>query len=242
MVSVLAQSASSSANIGEYVQNVFQQAIGIDVMMAFRILALWIFIVWLVFALWVAVDASSRYKRWQVAVLWFLFVLPFNVLGFIGYLFMRPVVTIDEHQWTKLESKYLMHELSSVNDCPHCGTLVPVTNNYCGVCGTQMNINCPKCEVIQSIYSVHCTNCGVRIGEEQKVVAPIKGVYAHESLLHKIKDVISSSKSKAQAKIAQVKETLAAKKQAAAIKKAEKLEKKKSKKEEKKESTEAKAA
>jgi hypothetical protein len=179
MYSLLAQAASSPAtDLTSYLQSIFQQALGIDVMLAFRLLGMWVFIIWLVFALWVAIDASARYKQWQVAVLWFLFVLPFNVLGFIGYLFMRPAVTIDEHQWTKLESKYLMHELSSVNDCPNCGTLVPVSHNYCAVCGTQMNINCPKCEAIQSIYNVHCSNCGETLGENQKQVSTLQ-VHAH---------------------------------------------------------------
>lgn len=194
MYTLLAQAGTPAADIGTYLQSMFQQAIGIDVMLAFKMLGLWVFIIWLVFALWVAVDASARYKQWQVAVLWFLFVLPFNVLGFVGYLFMRPPVTIDEHQWTKLESKYLMHELSSVNDCPTCGTLVPVSNNFCPVCGTQMNVTCAKCEATQSIYHIHCTNCGEKIGEEQKQVSKLKIVSHKQNIFQKIGEAVLGAK------------------------------------------------
>jgi uncharacterized OB-fold protein len=194
MLTFLAQTAAPSADIGTYIQGLFQQALGIDVMLAFRLLAFWTFIIWLVFALWVAIDASARYKQWHVAMLWFLFVLPFNILGFIGYLFMRPNVTLDEHQWTKLESKYLMHELSSVNDCPTCGTLVPVTQNYCAVCGTQMNLNCPKCEALQSIYHVYCSNCGQRLGEDAKMESTLKVVSYKPNLLQKLGEAVLSAR------------------------------------------------
>lgn len=212
MLGILAQTTSNPADIGTYMQNIFQQVIGIDVMLAFRLLGVWVFIIWLVFALWVAVDASARYRNWQVAVLWFLFVLPFNILGLIGYLFMRPAVTIDEQKWTKLESKYLMHELSSVNDCPTCGTLVPVSNNFCGACGTQMNINCPKCESLQSIYTVFCSSCGERLGEVPQQNTTIVITEKRPSLFHKVKTVVNGTKENLVTKVSQFRENLKTKK------------------------------
>lgn len=212
MYTLLAQVATApTADIGTYIQDLFQKAIGIDVMLAFRVLGLWIFIIWLVFALWVAVDASARYKQWQVAVLWFLFVLPFNILGFIGYLFMRPSVTLDEHQWTKLESKYLMHELSSVNDCPMCGTLIPVSQNFCAVCGTQMNVNCPKCESIQSIYYVHCSNCGEKLGDSDKQESTLKVAGVRVNLIQRIGSAVFSVKERIATRLARMKQKRAEK-------------------------------
>jgi hypothetical protein len=169
MTTIVAQATTATPpDVGTYVQEVFQSLMGIDVMLALKLVGVWIFLIWVVFALWVAFDAASRYKRWPVAIIWFIFVLPFNVFGFVGYLFMRPVVTLEEKQWTKLESKYLMHELSSVNDCPTCSTLVPVTQNYCAACGTQMNVNCPKCDSLQSIYNGFCSHCGQKLTPEKK--------------------------------------------------------------------------
>lgn len=172
MLGFLVQAAetTNSLDIGDYTQALFKSLVGVDVMLTFRLLFAWLFIIWVIFALWVAVDAVNRYRQWPVAVFWFLFVVPFNVLGFIGYLFMRPVVTLEEKQWTKLESKYLMYELSSVNDCPSCHTLVPTSHNYCAVCGTQMNVNCPKCDVLQSIYNGFCSSCGTKLTPEEKKV------------------------------------------------------------------------
>jgi len=181
-------------------------------MLAFRILGLWLLIIWIVFALWVAVDASARYKQWQLSVLWFLFVLPFNFLGFIGYLFMRPTVTLDEHQWTKLESKYLMHELSSVNDCPMCGTLIPVAQNFCAVCGTQMNVNCPKCESLQSIYNIHCSTCGEKLGDVDKQSTKLKVTGMKVNLLQKIGEAVLSVKNAVVTKVGSLKAKLAEKK------------------------------
>jgi len=213
MYTLLAQVPTTpTSDIASYVQGLFQQIIGIDVMLAFRILGLWLLIIWIVFALWVAVDASARYKQWQLSVLWFLFVLPFNFLGFIGYLFMRPTVTLDEHQWTKLESKYLMHELSSVNDCPMCGTLIPVAQNFCAVCGTQMNVNCPKCESLQSIYNIHCSTCGEKLGDVDKQSTKLKVTGMKVNLLQKIGEAVLSVKNAVVTKVGSLKAKLAEKK------------------------------
>jgi predicted RNA-binding Zn-ribbon protein involved in translation (DUF1610 family) len=170
MVQILSQAVEATPDLASYVGNVMTQLMGIDVLMVLRLVGVWLFLIWIVFALWVALDATARYKQWPMAFAWFLFVLPFNVFGFIGYLFMRPVVTLEDKQWTKLESKYLMYELSNVNDCPTCGTIIPAAQNFCAACGTQMNMNCPKCESLQSIYNNNCTQCGEKLRKDEVVV------------------------------------------------------------------------
>ena len=116
---------------------------------------------------------------------------------------MRPVVTIEEHQWTKLESKYLMHELSSVNDCPMCGTLVPVTQNYCAVCGTQMNVTCGKCGAMQSIYNLYCSGCGEKLGEEVKKEEKGKNKVHREPILQSLGSAIIAAKNSVTTKTSQ---------------------------------------
>ena len=171
MVTYLAQAASdgASADFGVYTRELFNQLLGVDIFVIFKLFAFWLFFIWVVFALWVAFDASNRYKNWYTALLWFIFVLPFNLIGFIGYLFMRPVVTLEEKQWTKLEGKYLMQELSNINDCPNCGTIVPSTQHFCAACGTQMNVKCHGCGSMQSIYNIHCGACGEQLQRPNKV-------------------------------------------------------------------------
>lgn len=196
MVQLLAQS-NPNLDFTVYFQDLVNQVIGIDAVMALKVVVGWIFLVWLVFCLWVAFDAGARYKQWYVALGWFMFVLPFNFFGFIGYLFMRPAVTLDEKQWTKLESKYLMNELSSVNDCPTCGTLVPVSQNYCAVCGTQMNINCPGCEGLQSIYNAFCSSCGKQLTPvEIKKEVEKQGDTSKTSFVQKIQEAVSQARLK----------------------------------------------
>jgi RNA polymerase subunit RPABC4/transcription elongation factor Spt4 len=63
-----------------------------------------------------------------------------------------------------------MYELSNVNDCPSCGTIIPASQNFCAVCGTQMNMNCPKCETLQSIYNNNCTHCGEKLRADEVIV------------------------------------------------------------------------
>lgn len=200
MFTYFAQTASApaSTDIVTYSQDLFKQLVGMDIATAFKILVVWLLIIWLVFALWVAIDAAARYKQILAAVFWFLFVLPFNVLGFIGYLFMRPTVTLDEKQWTKLESKYLMYELSTVNDCPNCNTLVPVGQNFCAVCGTMMNIDCPKCASSQSIYNTFCNQCGDRLAADEKPFKPQEkgSAIAKMSLREKLATVLTKAKGK----------------------------------------------
>jgi len=168
MIGILVQTIAedTSADLGVYTQKVFNELLGIDIMLAFKMLVFWIFFIWVIFALWVAFDASTRYKSWYVSLFWFIFVLPFNVIGFIGYLFMRPVVTLEEKQWTNLEGKFLMQELSNLNDCPTCGTLVAANQDFCAVCGTKMTDTCSSCGTSQSIYNLHCISCGNKMSTD----------------------------------------------------------------------------
>lgn len=198
MFSYLVQSTADPAvaDLGAYSQQVFSQLLGVDIMFVFRVIAIWLFVVWVVFSLWVAIDASARYKKAYSPILWFLFVLPFNIIGFIGYLFMRPVTTLEEKQWTKLEGKYLLQELSTVNDCPKCGMVVPTSSNFCAACGTQTNINCPKCESLQSVYHIYCGNCGEKLQVEGEAVSIAEQVLKKPSFVSRFKNYMAAVSSK----------------------------------------------
>lgn len=45
---------------------------------------------WLMFCIWVFIDANRRFKKLWIAILFTLIVLPFNIPGFILYLIARP--------------------------------------------------------------------------------------------------------------------------------------------------------
>ncbi|WKZ29844.1 MAG: hypothetical protein QY314_03475 [Candidatus Dojkabacteria bacterium] len=163
-----------ATDISGYIGQVLDSLLGIDILFVLKVLVTWLFIIWIVFALWVAVDAMQRYRNPLFAILWFVFVAPFNFLGLIGYLFIRPTLTLEEKEWTKLEGKYLMHELSNINDCPQCKTMVPTSSNYCIVCGYQMNTTCGKCEYVQSVFNNYCLSCGEKLREDAPEVSTVK--------------------------------------------------------------------
>lgn len=53
-------------------------------------IALYLASVWVMFSLWVFIDARKRFSNILVAILLSLFVLPFNLPGLIFYLIIRP--------------------------------------------------------------------------------------------------------------------------------------------------------
>lgn len=173
-------------SLSKYTSELFGMLTGFDAIFALKVIGFWMLIIWLVFVIWVAIDALQRYKNPVFAIFWFLFVLPFNLPGFIGYLFIRPHVTLEEKEWTKLEAKYLMYELSHVNDCPSCKNIVPEADNYCPTCGYQMNVKCEKCEHVQSIYNAHCVNCGHKIKTQEVVVQSTVSVPTNNSPMERV--------------------------------------------------------
>ncbi len=176
MINLFAQTVtptpvSDSLDIGTFLQTTVNQAIGIDVVLLLRIIFIWTAIIWLIFVFWVAIDALQRYKNPIIPFLWFIFVLPLNILGLIGYLFIRPNSTLDEKEWSKLENKYLMAELTKVNDCPRCGTTLSENHPFCPVCGTSMTITCSQCNHEQNVYNNFCISCGQELLKEKVMIA-----------------------------------------------------------------------
>jgi hypothetical protein len=183
---------TTSTEISGYVQQVVTSLLGIDIMFVLRVVLVWLFIIWMVFALWVAMDAIQRYKNPVFGILWFIFVAPFNFLGLIGYLFIRPTLTMEEKEWTKLEGKYLMHELSNINDCPRCKTMVPTSSNYCVVCGYQMNTTCEKCEYVQSVFNNYCLSCGKKLRDDVQETPAVPEVLVTQSTKTVVETPIST--------------------------------------------------
>lgn len=163
-----------NASFMNFVGNTLDAFTRMDIVLILRIILIWIAIVWLVFAIWAAIDASSRYSKWYIPVLWFLFILPGNILGFIGYMLIRPTLTLEEQEYLDLESKYIKYELLKVVECPQCGTVLDSDTNYCPNCGYKMLVKCPSCGYEQSIFNKHCVKCGVRLNTEIVVNKDIK--------------------------------------------------------------------
>jgi hypothetical protein len=65
-----------------------------------KILGGYIAIVWLMFCFWVFIDARKRYEHLLTAVIFALFIVPFNLPGLILYLVVRP-----DDEWPGLEDE-----------------------------------------------------------------------------------------------------------------------------------------
>lgn len=55
-----------------------------------RFFILYLLVLWVLFPVWVYLDAKKRYQSSYLATLFFIFILPFNLPGFIFYLIIRP--------------------------------------------------------------------------------------------------------------------------------------------------------
>jgi|GEM_PF-5134978 len=155
-----------NASFSDYVGDTLNALANIDIIALLRVFIFWLLFIWLVFAFWVSADAIKRYKHWIWGIFWFIFILPFNFLGLLLYLFVRPVYTNKEREWTDLEAKYLLYELSAVNECPSCKTIIPMDYKFCPVCGFKMFKICKNCKTEQTIFNSYCHFCGAEFKSE----------------------------------------------------------------------------
>ncbi len=144
----------------DFVVKLIESITNVDAMLLLKLLGLWLLLVWGIFSFWVLFDALKRYKSPFIPIVWFLFVLPFNVLGFLGYLFIRPSFTKEEEMYMELDKLFLQYEAYKVTVCPTCKTVVPSSLHYCPKCGTSLLIKCNKCGKLMPIDYKFCTYCG----------------------------------------------------------------------------------
>lgn len=62
-----------------------------------RFFILYLLVLWILFPVWVYLDAKKRYESSYIASIFFIFILPFNLPGFIFYLIIRPDNHHDAH-------------------------------------------------------------------------------------------------------------------------------------------------
>lgn len=55
-----------------------------------RFFILYLLVLWILFPIWVYLDAKKRYNSSYLATIFFIFILPFNLPGFVFYLIIRP--------------------------------------------------------------------------------------------------------------------------------------------------------
>ncbi len=159
-----------TGEFSEFVINLIEDTVHIDAVFLLKAIGYWLVFVWLVFSVWVFYDAVQRYRNPLVPVFWFVFVLPFNVLGFVGYLLARPLHTVEDSRFMEKEGQLLDYELSQVVVCPSCGRAQSTDNAYCFECGAALKVKCKKCGAENPVTYTYCVSCGASLvkNEESK--------------------------------------------------------------------------
>ena len=147
----------------DFVVKLLESITNLDAMLLFKLVGIWLVVVWGIFSLWVLFDALKRYKNPIIPLVWFLFVLPFNILGFLGYLFIRPTFTKEEEVYMKMDKLFLQYEAYKLTVCPVCKTVVPSSLHFCPKCGTSLVVKCEECGKFMPIDYKFCTNCGAEL-------------------------------------------------------------------------------
>lgn len=112
-------------------------------------------IIWVIFIIWVAKDASKRSNSLMfvvIAVLMATVLTP--VLWVPLYLAIRPV-NYKNDNIPRRES------LASSNiECFNCGVINPNSHGYCANCGTNLKITCKECKKKYFVAYKYCNECG----------------------------------------------------------------------------------
>jgi hypothetical protein len=87
-----------------------------------------LFVVWIVIAIWVYRDAE---QRGEIGVLWLLIVLVAGIIGLIIWLIIRPPIG----------GKKEFHGTYSKTNrrCPNCGRDIPFDSRICPYCGKKFD-------------------------------------------------------------------------------------------------------
>ncbi len=128
-----------------------------------KVLVLWLGVAWLLAVIWVFKDALQRYNNLLMPVIWLIVVLPFNLLGLLAYVILRPVDYAIDQEQEKLGLKLYKAELLNFIECPSCGAINKRSNDYCTECGLKLFAFCPKCQKKVYIDWQFCKYCGIKL-------------------------------------------------------------------------------
>lgn len=144
----------SISSILDYVN--FVQTVNFNVI--YKIVIICLGLIWLAVIIWLSKDASRRYKHQIWIIPLCLIILPFNFIGLIIYLLIRPSIITDEGRWLDLERKYLLYEVDGVEFCS-CGELLKPTYLLCPNCTRALRTHCIHCNNIIELDWVKCPYC-----------------------------------------------------------------------------------
>lgn len=144
----------------------FQMAAFIDFLsnsLVSAVLLGYIIVMWIALTVWTAMDIFSRTKNWFVRFGAIVLVGFGSIFGFVLYLIVRPLSTIEEQKVREMEEKILENQ-SRAYACPSCLALVREDFLFCPSCGLNIKRECPSCKRGLEVSWTQCPFCGAALG------------------------------------------------------------------------------
>jgi hypothetical protein len=121
------------------------------------LLYIFIFIIWIVIAIWAYKDAE---QRGESGALWVIIILIIGIIGLIIWLIVRPPIGGKKEGKTPRVDRR----------CPDCGRQIPIDALMCPYCGK--NFASKNQKIKNSLYKrkmpEFCTECGNKFEENEK--------------------------------------------------------------------------
>ncbi len=120
----------------------------------------------LILVIWTARDARRRSKNWFFRYAAPIFVLLFNLVGFLIYIVLRPSQTIKQRKNERRERE-LLRQANASYSCPSCEKEVDEDFAVCPHCKNDFRPLC-ECGATIELDWKRCGYCGVTIEKDQK--------------------------------------------------------------------------
>jgi hypothetical protein len=128
---------------------------------------IYLMVLWIALAFYVARDARRRSRSWLFTILAALLGLVPPFLGALIYLVIRPPRTLDEGRAFALEEQALVAPEpgpEGVRPCPTCGRDIDVDFILCPYCRTQFARRCGHCDRALRLGWSVCPYCAAEVG------------------------------------------------------------------------------
>ena len=129
--------------------------------------AIYLIVLWIALAFYVARDARRRSRSWLFTGLAALLGLIPPFLGPLVYLVIRPPQTLDENRAFHLEEQaFLDPEPDGIGSrpCPTCGREIEPDFIVCPYCRTQFARRCTACDRSLRLGCSVCPYCATEVG------------------------------------------------------------------------------
>ena len=125
---------------------------------------------WIVLVIWTYRDIRSRTRDKLVPILASIMVSLLFLPGWVLYLILRPLKTLEDLNRQALEEETLLQTIEEVNSCPGCERQVDSDWMICPSCQTILRKSCKKCGKLMELTWDLCPYCTTPVPGMRKEV------------------------------------------------------------------------